>query len=129
MTEVSAHSAGYEEVPRVWPFNATHKLGPDVRELLSMHCSWCVLDCGEAQRVGGYGVARADRHGWTLQPNPVRRSGCVGCAVLQPSLGRLLMLTESPKLCATAKSLPGLRSTILSVGSRIARCFVAASPR
>src|SRR5664279_796463 len=49
MTEVSAHSAGYEEVPRVWPFNATHKLGPDVRELLSMHCSWCVLDCGEAQ--------------------------------------------------------------------------------
>ena len=51
MTEVSAHSAGYEEVPRVWPFNATHKLGPDVRELLSMHCSWCVLDCGEAQHT------------------------------------------------------------------------------
>src|ERR1017187_2799925 len=51
MTEVSAHSAGYEEVPRVWPFNATHKLGPDVRELLSMHCSWCVLDCGEAQNA------------------------------------------------------------------------------
>src|ERR1019366_3222449 len=47
-TEVSAHSAGCEEVPRVWPFNATDKLDPDVRELLSMHCSWCVLDCGEA---------------------------------------------------------------------------------
>src|SRR5664280_96468 len=49
MTEVSAHSAGYEKVPRVWPFNATDKLGPDISELLSMHCSWCVLDCGEAQ--------------------------------------------------------------------------------
>jgi hypothetical protein len=49
MTEVSAHSAGNEEVPRVWPFNATEKLDPDVRELLSMHCSWCVLDYGEAQ--------------------------------------------------------------------------------
>jgi hypothetical protein len=48
-TEVSAHSAGHEEVPRVWPFNATEKLDPDVRELLSMHCSWCVLDYGEAQ--------------------------------------------------------------------------------
>src|ERR1035437_7532122 len=48
-TEVSAHSAGYEEVPRVWPFNATDKLGPDISELLSMHCSWCVLDCDEAQ--------------------------------------------------------------------------------
>jgi hypothetical protein len=24
------------------------KLDPDVSELLSMHCSWCVLDCGEA---------------------------------------------------------------------------------
>ena len=48
-TEVSPHSAGYEEVLRVGPFNATDKLGPDVRELLSMHCSWCVLDCGEAQ--------------------------------------------------------------------------------
>src|ERR1019366_1625432 len=48
-TEVSPHSAGYEGVPRVWPFNATEKLDPDVRELLSMHCSWCVLDCGEAQ--------------------------------------------------------------------------------
>src|ERR1035437_4272845 len=47
-TEVSPHSAGYEGVPRVWPFNATEKLDPDVRELLSMHCSWCVLDCGEA---------------------------------------------------------------------------------
>src|SRR5664280_2033811 len=49
MTEVSAHSAGDEEVPRFWPFNATEKLDPDVRELLSMHCSWCVLGCGEAQ--------------------------------------------------------------------------------
>jgi hypothetical protein len=48
-TEVSAHSARYEEVPRIWPFNATEKLDPDVRELLSMHCSWCVLDYGEAQ--------------------------------------------------------------------------------
>src|ERR1035441_3710111 len=48
-TEVSAHSARYEEVPRIWPFKATEKLDPDVRELLSMHCSWCVLDCGEAQ--------------------------------------------------------------------------------
>jgi len=48
-TEVSAHSAGYEGVPRVWPFNATEKLGPDISELLSMHCSWWVLDCGEAQ--------------------------------------------------------------------------------
>jgi hypothetical protein len=48
-TEVSAYSAGDEEVPRVWPFNATEKLDPDVSELLSMHCSWCVLDCGEAQ--------------------------------------------------------------------------------
>src|SRR5664279_1988669 len=47
-TEVSPHSAGYEGVPRVWPFNATEKLDPDIRELLSMHCSWCVLDCGEA---------------------------------------------------------------------------------
>jgi len=46
---VSPHSAGYEEVPRVWPFNATDKLGPDISELLSMHCSWCVLDCDEAQ--------------------------------------------------------------------------------
>jgi hypothetical protein len=46
--EVSAHSAGDEEVPHVWPFNAT-EIDPDVRELLSMHCSWCVLDCGEAQ--------------------------------------------------------------------------------
>jgi hypothetical protein len=46
-TEVSAHSAGHEEVPCVWPFNATEKLDPDVSELLSMHCSWCVLDCGE----------------------------------------------------------------------------------
>src|ERR1035438_9926653 len=34
--------------PRVWPFNATEKLDPAVRELLSMHCSWCVLDCDEA---------------------------------------------------------------------------------
>ena len=48
-TEVSAHSAGYEGVPRVWPFNATDKLDPDVSELLSMHCSWRVLDCDEAQ--------------------------------------------------------------------------------
>src|ERR1017187_9689669 len=48
-TEVSAHSGGCEEVPRVWPFNATEKLGPDISELLSMHCSWCVLDYGEAQ--------------------------------------------------------------------------------
>ena len=40
---------GYEEVPRVWPFNTVDKPGPDVRELLSMHCSWCVLDCDEAQ--------------------------------------------------------------------------------
>jgi hypothetical protein len=48
-TEVSAHSAGDEEVPCVWPFNATEKLDPDVTELLSMHCSWCVLDCDEAQ--------------------------------------------------------------------------------
>jgi hypothetical protein len=48
-TEVSPHSAGYEDVPRIWPFNATEKLDPDVSELLSMHCSWCVLDCGEAQ--------------------------------------------------------------------------------
>src|ERR1019366_38137 len=47
-TEVSAHSAGHEKVPRVWPFNAT-EIDPDIRELLSMHCSWCVLDCGEAQ--------------------------------------------------------------------------------
>ena len=46
-TEVSAHSAGSEDVPRIWPFNATEKLDPDVSELLSMHCSWCVLDCGE----------------------------------------------------------------------------------
>jgi hypothetical protein len=47
-TEVSVHSAGYEGAPRVGPFNATHKLGPDARELLSMHCSWSVLDCDEA---------------------------------------------------------------------------------
>src|SRR5664280_1758881 len=47
-TEVSPHSAGYEGVPRVWPFNATEKLDPDVRELLSMHCSWCVLNCDQA---------------------------------------------------------------------------------
>jgi hypothetical protein len=46
-TEVSAHSAGHEEVLRVWPFNAAERLDPDVREILSMHCSWCVLDCGE----------------------------------------------------------------------------------
>jgi hypothetical protein len=32
-------------------FKATEKLDPDVRELLSTHCSWCVLDCGEAQRA------------------------------------------------------------------------------
>jgi hypothetical protein len=51
-TEVSAHSAGSEDVPRIWPFNATEKLDPDVSELLSMHCSWCVLDCGEAHLVG-----------------------------------------------------------------------------
>ena len=48
-TEVSPHSAGYEGVPRVWPFKATEKLDPDISELLSIHCSWCVLDCGEAQ--------------------------------------------------------------------------------
>src|SRR5450759_1539645 len=30
-------------------FKATEKLGPDISDLLSMHCSWCVLDCGEAQ--------------------------------------------------------------------------------
>jgi hypothetical protein len=41
--------SGYEGAPRVWPFNATEKLGPDISELLSMRCSWCVLDCGEAQ--------------------------------------------------------------------------------
>src|ERR1035441_6352894 len=29
-------------------FKATEKLDPDVSELLSTHCSWCVLDCGEA---------------------------------------------------------------------------------
>src|SRR5664279_5124303 len=52
-TEVSPHSAGYEGVPRVWPFNATEKLDPDVRELLSMHCSWCVLDCDQAQGFKG----------------------------------------------------------------------------
>ena len=46
---MSAHSAGYEEVARVWLFNPTDKLDPDISELLSMHCSWCVLDCGEAQ--------------------------------------------------------------------------------
>src|ERR1035441_10336961 len=51
-TAVSAHSAGYEGVPRVWPFNATEKLGPDISELLSMHCSWCVLYCGEAHFRG-----------------------------------------------------------------------------
>ena len=45
------HSAGYEGIPRVWPFNATDKLDPDVSELLSMHCSWRVLDCDEAQIV------------------------------------------------------------------------------
>ena len=50
-TEVSAHSAGSEDVPRIWPFNATEKLDPDISELLSMHCSWCVLYCGEAQRI------------------------------------------------------------------------------
>src|SRR5664279_2075047 len=55
-TEVSAHSVGHEEVPRVWPFNATEKLDPDVRELLSMHCSWCVLDYGEAQWLGSASV-------------------------------------------------------------------------
>lgn len=38
-----------KKVARVWPFNATEKLDPDGRELLSMHCSWRVLDCGEAQ--------------------------------------------------------------------------------
>ena len=53
-TEVSAHSVGHEEVPRVWPFNATEKLDPDVRELLSMHCSWCVLDCGEPHHAKRY---------------------------------------------------------------------------
>src|SRR5664280_2380636 len=53
-TEVSPHSAGYEGVPRVWPFNATEKLDPDVRELLSMHCSWCVLDCGEPHHAKRY---------------------------------------------------------------------------
>jgi hypothetical protein len=58
-TEVSPHSAGYEGVPRVWPFNATEKLDPDVRELLSMHCSWCVLDCDQAQFSG---LARAIIH-------------------------------------------------------------------
>src|ERR1035441_8569879 len=47
-TEVFAHSAGHEEVPCVWPFNTT-EIDPDVRELRSMHCSWCVLDCGKAQ--------------------------------------------------------------------------------
>src|ERR1019366_7977850 len=55
-TEVSPHSAGYEGVPRVWPFNATEKLDPDVRELLSMHCSWCVLDCDQAQSTLRYFV-------------------------------------------------------------------------
>jgi hypothetical protein len=42
-----------EAVPRVWPFNAADKTDPDVREPLSMHCSWCVLDCGEAQWFRG----------------------------------------------------------------------------
>ena len=41
---------GYEEVPRVWPFNTADKADTDVSELLSMHCSWCVLDCDEAHR-------------------------------------------------------------------------------
>ncbi len=49
---MSDHSAGYEEVVRVWLFNPTDKLDPDVSELLSMHCSWCVLDCGEAHCAG-----------------------------------------------------------------------------
>jgi hypothetical protein len=52
-TEVSAHFAGSEDVPRIWPFNATEKLDPDVSQLLSMHCSWCVLYCGEAQDFHG----------------------------------------------------------------------------
>src|SRR5664280_2348206 len=60
-TEVSPHSAGYEGVPRVWPFNATEKLDPDVRELLSMHCSWCVLDCGEPQLPAQASPVEADR--------------------------------------------------------------------
>jgi len=70
MTEVSAHSAGYEEVPRVWPFNATEKLDPDVRELLSMHCSWCVLDCGEAQitALEGLNVASSPRRSHPPKP-------------------------------------------------------------
>jgi hypothetical protein len=69
---VSAHSAGYEEVLRVWPFNATEKLGPDISELLSMHCSWCVLDCGEAHTpVSGRFKAFEifDHTGW-LMPTP-----------------------------------------------------------
>jgi hypothetical protein len=47
-TDPPGPNSGYEGVTRVWPFNATDKLDPDISELLSMHCSWCVLDCGEA---------------------------------------------------------------------------------
>jgi hypothetical protein len=74
MTEVSAHSAGYEEVPRVWPFNATEKLDPDVRELLSMHCSWCVLDCGEAQITALEGLNVASSPAVVTHRNHSRRN-------------------------------------------------------
>src|ERR1035441_8962803 len=70
-TEVSPHSAGNEEVPRVWPFNATDKLDPDIRELLSMHCSWCVLDCGEAQMAA---VHQPSHIRQPLPPSPCRIS-------------------------------------------------------
>src|SRR5450759_1410251 len=39
-------------------FKATEKLDPDVRELLSAHCSWCVLDCGEAQMSKACNIAQ-----------------------------------------------------------------------
>src|ERR1035438_8807542 len=46
-------------------FKATEKLDPDVRELLSTHCSWCVLDCGEAQ----YCATRI--RSFTAKPTPI----------------------------------------------------------
>src|SRR5664279_3210876 len=51
-------------------FKATEKLDPDVRELLSMHCSWCVLDCGEAQRT--VRPARRSKHVARIPGGPHR---------------------------------------------------------
>src|SRR5664279_3022342 len=62
-------------------FKATEKSDPDVRELLSTHCSWCVLDCGEAQagrrktpcRAGLYArVSTHDQQTLPLQSRAMR---------------------------------------------------------